>query len=213
MDRTALATIAALLIGYLVGSIPVGVFVGRIFGVDPRMIGSGRTGGTNVYRAVGPTAGIITAVLDTFKGALAVAIVRVLFPETSLPAALAALAAVTGHNWSLFLRFKGGAGTMTNLGNLLILFWPIFVIAGLLGLATLYLSRMSSLASLVVSWSAAILFVLFALLGNAPPAYTVYGIGQALLITWSLRPNIERIRMGTERRIGDHRGGGSERLS
>ncbi|MCZ7571178.1 MAG: glycerol-3-phosphate 1-O-acyltransferase PlsY [Ardenticatenaceae bacterium] len=207
MDRITFAPIVAILLGYLIGSIPVGLVVGRIRGVDPRMVGSGRTGGTNVYRAAGPAAGIITAVLDTLKGAVAVALVRILFPGVPLAAALAALAAVAGHNWSLFLRFRGGAGTMTNLGNLLILFWPIFIIAGLLGLATLYFSRMSSLASLVVAWGAAMLFILFALLGSAPPAFIVYGIGQALLITWSLRPNIRRILAGTERRVGEHGAG------
>lgn len=207
MDRTILATLVALLLGYLVGSIPVGLVVGRIFGVDPRTVGSGRTGGTNVYRAAGPAAGLLTAVVDTLKGALTVAMVRLVFPGVPLAAALAALAAVTGHNWSLYLRFKGGAGTMTNLGNLLILFWPIFVIAGLLGLATLYLSRMASLASLVVTWAAAILFLLFAPLGITPPAFIIYGIGQVLLITWSLRPNIQRLLTGTERRIGKPQGG------
>lgn len=206
MDRTAVAAVAAILLGYLVGSIPVGLIVGRLFGADPRTVGSGRTGGTNVYRAAGPTAGILTAVIDTLKGALAVAIVQSGFPNVPLAAALAAVAAIAGHNWSLFLRFKGGAGTMTNLGNLLILAPLIFVLSGLFGLVTLYLSRMSSVASLVVSWSATVFFLLFAYLGRIPPEFIVYGFGQALLITWSLRPNIQRILTGTERRIGEPQG-------
>lgn len=205
MDRSLLGSIAALLLGYLVGSVPVGLLIGRLFGADPRLVGSGRTGGTNVYRAAGPAAGILTALLDTVKGAVAVVIVRRLFPGQSPADALAALGAVAGHNWSLYLRFKGGAGTMTNLGNLLILSWPICVLSALTGFVSLVLSRMASVASLAVAWSAAILFVVFGVLGRVPAALVMYGIGQALLITLSLRPNIARIRAGTERRIGEPR--------
>ncbi|GAP64666.1 glycerol-3-phosphate acyltransferase PlsY [Ardenticatena maritima] len=190
--------IIAILIGYLVGSIPNGVLIGRyLFGVDPRTVGSGRTGGTNVYRAAGPKAGILTAITDAFKGILAVLLVRMLITDNEMAAQLAGLFAVVGHNWSIFLKFKGGAGTMPNLGAMATLSATMFVPAGLLGLISLYVWRMASLASLVVAWTGLLAALLFA------REYWLYAIGQALVVTWALRPNIKRILNGTERRIGE----------
>jgi acyl phosphate:glycerol-3-phosphate acyltransferase len=202
MGSTLLVSIFAALMGYLVGSIPVGLVIGRMYGVDPRQVGSGRTGGTNVYRAAGRGAGLLTAFLDFIKGAVAILLVVLLITQEPLAAALAGLGAVAGHNWSLFLGFRGGAGTMTQVGNVLVLSWPIFLLVCIAGPLALYLSRMSSVASLVATWTTALLIVVFALAGWVPLAYMVYGIGQALFITWSLRPNIQRIASGTERRLG-----------
>lgn len=198
----------AAVVGYLIGSFPTGIVIGKLYGVDPRTVGSGRTGGTNVYRAAGPVAGILTAVLDWLKGAIAILIVQALLTPDPLATALAGVGAVAGHNWSLYLGFKGGAGTMTNAGTVLLLHWPTFVIGGLLGMATLRLTRMSSMASIVFALAVPLLFAGAAALGQIPWAYLAYGIGEALLILISLRPNIQRILAGTERRIGGKGGGG-----
>jgi glycerol-3-phosphate acyltransferase PlsY len=211
MTTIVLTASLALLVGYLVGSIPFGLVVGKYYGVDPRTIGSGRTGGSNVYRAAGAKAGLLTAALDASKGALAVLLIRLLYPLFAEPAtagvgvgvtaALAAVAAVAGHNWSLFLRFKGGAGTMTNLGNLLSLCPPLFLLVGALGLGALQHWRMSSLASLIIAWTLAALCLLGTRLGLIPTPLSVYGVGQVVLITCALRPNIHRLLAGTERRL------------
>lgn len=197
-----LSLIIAPLAGYLLGSIPNGVLIARRFDEDPRTVGSGRTGGTNVYRAAGPTAGIITALLDALKGVAAVVLAHYVFPDVALAASLAGLAAIVGHNWSIFLGFRGGAGTMTNVGALLTLSPLTFVLAGLAGLGALLTTRIASVGSLTASWGAFVVFVVLGFLDRSNAPYIVYGIGQALIITWSLRPNIARLRAGTERRIG-----------
>ncbi len=198
-----LQVVLAAVIGYLIGSFPTGIVIGRMYGVDPRLVGSGRTGGTNVYRAAGPVAGVLTAVLDIVKGVIAILLVRALLTPDPLATALAGVGAVAGHNWSLYLGFKGGAGTMTNAGTVLLLHWPTFVIVGLLSLLTLKLTRMSSAASLFFALGVPIAFAIAATMGQIPWAYLAYGIGEAVLIVWSLRPNIRRILAGTERRIGE----------
>jgi len=123
----------AALLGYLLGSIPVGLWVTRLYGVDIRTVGSGRTGGTNAWRAAGLKAAIPTVLGDALKGAVAVLLVRWLFyrvfPEpgimtvdeavlrntvVQLSVALAGGLAVIGHNWSVFNGFKGGAGGITS---------------------------------------------------------------------------------------------------
>lgn len=195
-------------VGYVMGSLPMGVWVGRRFGKDPRGVGSGRTGGTNVYRAAGAKAGIVTALLDAGKGAFAVLVaeqVGLMMGDptlASLGMVCAAIGTVTGHNWSLFLGGRGGAGTMTNLGNLAALFPPLLLVVIPLGAFTLKQSRMASVGSLVIAWATAGAAYLGLLLEWVPPLITAYGISQALLISYALRPNIEQLVRGTERRIG-----------
>lgn len=202
------ALFGTFLIGYLLGSLPMGVWVGRFFGVDPRRVGSGRTGGTNVYRAAGPKAGIITGLLDAGKGALAIVAVQLLLGLVGDPALIplgmvcAAIGSVTGHNWSLFLGGRGGAGTMTNLGNLAALFPPLLLVVIPLGAFTLKQSRMASVGSLVIAWATAGAAYLGTLWGWVPPLIAVYGISQALLISYALLPNIKMLLAGSERQIG-----------
>lgn len=198
----AASLLLAALVGYLIGSFPSGIVLGRLYGVDPRTVGSGRTGGTNVYRAAGPVAGILTALIDLVKGAVAILIVRALITDAPLADALAGLGAVAGHNWSLYLRFKGGAGTMTNAGTVALLFWPAVLVMGALSLLVLRLTRISSIASIFFAIGISVAFAAAAASGWRPSAYLVYGVGQALLILWSLRPNIQRLLDGRERRIG-----------
>jgi acyl phosphate:glycerol-3-phosphate acyltransferase len=198
----ALQVLLAALVGYLIGSFPTGIVLGRLYGVDPRTVGSGRTGGTNVYRAAGPVAGVLTAIIDLIKGAIAILLVRALIVDAPLADALAGLGAVAGHNWSLYLRFKGGAGTMTNAGTVALLYWPAVLVMGALSLLTLRLTKISSVASIFFAVSVSVAFALAAASGWTPANYLVYGVGQAILILWSLRPNIQRLLAGRERRIG-----------
>jgi len=206
-----LQAILAGLIGYALGAIPVGLLVGRAQGVDPRLHGSGRTGGTNVWRATHSVPSVlITVAGDVMKGMLPVFVARALFPGVPLAQALAGIGAVAGHNWSVYIRFGGGAGTMTNLGVLFALS-PITCLATIaLGLAGLVISRMASVASLAVAWGAFIVLILIAITGVdlnpfvAQPSaldQIVYAVGQVVLVTYALWPNIGRLLRGEERRI------------
>jgi glycerol-3-phosphate acyltransferase PlsY len=202
--------ILAILLGYLLGSIPFGfLFVRLVKGVDLRTVGSGRTGGTNSFRAAGVVVGLLTFLMDVVKGAAAVWLARWLFGTSVTPQTLpwieafAGAAAVFGHNWSIFLKFKGGAGTGPNVGWSTALWWPIILITGLTGGPTFYFSGMASAASLVVAFVIPITFFIRYLTGDkASLAYAVGGLITALIVTYALLPNIKRILAGEERLVG-----------
>jgi len=119
-------SVAAVVIGYLLGSIPFAYIAGRLLkGLDIRRVGGGNVGATNVMREVGTTAGIIVFAADVAKGALAVLVARWLVPDSLLPAFFAGLAAVVGHSWSVFLKFSGGKGGATTIG----VFWGLAPVA------------------------------------------------------------------------------------
>jgi acyl phosphate:glycerol-3-phosphate acyltransferase len=199
------------LIGYLIGSIPIGYLIVRLIkGEDIRRHGSGRTGGTNALRAGGPVAGILTAVGDALKGYAAVALARIIVGPAALAtslgtvaAVLAGLGAVIGHNWSLYLGFKGGAGTAPNIGAA-IAFWPIagLYLAPMVPLG-LYLIGYASVTSLVIAGMVLATFIVRAALQADPNWwYVAYAIAAAAAVVWALRPNIRRLREGTERMVG-----------
>lgn len=194
--------ILVILIGYLLGAIPVGYLVGKTQGIDVRQYGSGRTGGANVLRSIGPRAAFLTILGDILKGMIAVLVARAIMP-TPLAEVLAGLRVVGGHNWSVFIGFRGGAGTMTALGALLLLSPKTLSIVASLGLMALLLSRYASVGSLAVSISMPLISLGFIAAGHQPLAHLVYGAGAAAMIIFSLRSNIQRLRTGTERRIGE----------
>ncbi len=190
-----------LVAGYLLGSIPVGFLVVRLFrGADVRQIGSGRTGGTNVLRAAGWGAAIVTGLGDVLKGAAAVYLARAL-NGPPLVQALAGSAAVAGHNYSLFLGLRGGAGTAPSMGGAIAL-WPV---GGLLAIPVLvavaFLTRYASVASIAVALFLPLAFAAGAARDVIPWAYEAHGLLTAILILWALRPNIRRLLRGEERRI------------
>jgi len=198
-------------IGYLIGSIPMGYLVVRLVkGEDIRTHGSGRTGGTNAFRAGGAVAGILTSVGDACKGYAAVMLARlVVGPEVlattigTVAAVLAGLAAVIGHNWSVYLGFKGGAGTAPNIGAA-IAFWPLagLYLAPMVPLG-LYLIGYASVTSLVIAAMVLITFIVRAALQADPNWWYVgYATAAAAAVVWALRPNIKRLREGTERMVG-----------
>jgi glycerol-3-phosphate acyltransferase PlsY len=194
---------AAVLIGlgYLLGSVPMGVIVARLSGgTDPRTVGSGRTGGTNVLRAMGPGRAILVASLDVAKGAVAILIARAVGADESVQA-LAGLAAVIGAWRSLFLRFGGGRGVGTGVGGMLVvspaivlLSVPVFVV--LIG-ATGYVS----LGSLLGTAFGGLLAIVFVIAGWLDRDWLLY-ILPGLAIVWLAHAdNIRRLREGNERRV------------
>ncbi len=196
----ALSTVIA----YLLGSVPVGILVCRLYGKDPREVGSGRTGATNVYRTVGLPGGLATVAGDVLKATLGVYIAGKIAPDpnlVTLAQSLAAGAAIVGHNYSVYIGFRGGAGGTPNLGGLLAIFPLAFVPTAVAAGLVWALGRIASLATLTIS---AIVFAVTIWLfidGVRPGSILVYGIGQLVLVVWALRPNIARLLRGEERRI------------
>ncbi len=198
------------LIGYLCGSIPFGYLYVRLFkGEDLRKIGSGRTGGTNSLRAAGLGVGVLTSLSDVLKGAASVLLTTWLLGDAAGAAALpwlqatAGVLSVVGHNWSIFLKFGGGAGTGPNVGWSSAI-WPwVLPIAFLVMGGMLYFVGMASVASLSMAAVTIIVFTWRYVAGIDPTAaYLVGSVAAGLVVTWALRPNIKRVLNGTERLVG-----------
>jgi glycerol-3-phosphate acyltransferase PlsY len=190
--------------GYVVGSIPFGYLVVKLVkGVDIRSQGSGRTGGTNVFRVAGFPAGLITALLDIGKGAATVLLVRQFIPDTQGWAeALAGMGVVLGHNASMFIGFRGGAGGATSVGTALAL-WPLGGLPALvIGLFNLFVIGYASLATILSALAVALMFTYSALSSNMVPlSYAAFGWAIVVLVVIALRPNITRLATGTEKRV------------
>ena len=196
--------ILAIVLGYLIGSIPNGYLIARLKGVDVTRVESGRTGGTNVARALGWRYGVLVGALDILKGTVAVALVRAIAgAQPDIYAALAGGFAVIGHNWSAFLGFRGGAGGATAAGALLGLNPPAGGIMVPLFILILILSRYASVATMSIGLGGLLILAIFYFLniGDTPPEQMVFGLIASAAILWALRPNIRRLRQGNERRI------------
>ena len=195
---TTTTTSLLCLAAYLVGSIPTGLLVARARGVDLRAVGSGNIGATNVARALGRGLAIAVLLGDALKGFLPVFLGRTLLPQ--LPAssvALAGLAAIVGHMFTVFLRGRGGKGVATSLGVALAISPPAALCGFALYLIAYLTLRISSVGSLLGMWS----FPLFAyLLGGVARPYLALSIGTALLVTIRHRQNIARLLRGEEKR-------------
>jgi len=192
---------AVIVLGYLVGSFPTGYLVARLWkGVDPRQHGSGRTGGTNILRAAGRGAALLTVLGDLLKGVLAVLLARALV-GTDSAVVMAGLAAVLGHNRSVFLRFRGGAGSMTNAGVMLAMAPHVVPFMAVAALIAALRSRIASVASIAAAVMMVVTLAASFFLSLTPAAYVVYGVLACALIVFELRPNIERLRSGSERRV------------
>jgi glycerol-3-phosphate acyltransferase PlsY len=183
--------------------VPVGFIVARLYGIgDIRSEGSGNIGATNVLRTAGRTPAVLTLVGDIAKGYLAVVIGTALGGGSVEAAALAAMAAVVGNCWSVFLGFRGGKGVATGLGALLRLVpWAVLP-AALVWLAITMTFRYVSLASVL----AALCVPIGALALGYPGLYVLASAGVSLLVTLRHRENIARLLSGTERRLGERAG-------
>ncbi len=194
----AVRLMLAALGGYLIGSIPIGFLaVGVLTERDVREEGSGRTGGTNAYRAGGFLGGFLTIVGDFLKGMCAVAFGALLLPNIWAPV-LSGLGGVLGHNASIFLGFRGGAGTISNMGAVTA-FWPpaLLLIAPVFVLG-MFVIRIASVASIIMNSGVVLLFLVLVLFAGYPWQLLIYAIGALLLSLYALRPNIVRLRHGTE---------------
>ncbi len=198
-------------LAYLIGSIPSGLLVVKIAtGKDLLKIESGRTGGTNAMRAAGPLAGLLTAILDISKGAAAVWVGKSLFSSPDWIVAINGLLAILGHNYSAFLatknktgklHFRGGAGGATTLGvaiGLWVNSWLVILpIAGLVYILIGY----ASLATISIALSTLGIFTVKAINGVTPWVYAILGAAAVATVVIALKPNIQRLKEGTERHV------------
>jgi glycerol-3-phosphate acyltransferase PlsY len=195
-------------LGYLIGALPFGLLVGRLAGgVDLREHGSGRIGATNALRTIGPAGAVLTFLLDLAKGALAVLLVSWWYdagPPGSPPwvAAAVGIAAVAGHIRSVFIGFRGGRGVATFAGTMLATApWTVAIVVPVV-LLIVWRWRFVSLGSLVGAALAPIVTAVLVPLDQATWAGVALALGGAALVTVAHADNIERLRAGTERRLG-----------
>lgn len=199
---------ALLLLGYLLGALPVGVLVGRLTrGVDLRSHGSGSTGATNALRTIGPAAGVTVVALDLGKGAAAVLLARALYQagpagSPEWVAAGAGLAAVLGHVRSVFIGFRGGRGMATLTGGMLAIVPLVVAILLPIFMLIVWRWRFVSLGSVSVAALAPILGAALIPAGFAGLPALVYAAGGSGMVLAAHRSNIARLRAGTERRFG-----------
>lgn len=202
--------ISGILISYLTGSIPTAYIFGRVLkGIDIRKFGSGNVGATNALRLLGKGPGIAVLILDILKGFLVVLFLGnfFAFKVTTLPDVttriILGLSCICGHNWTIFLGFKGGKGIATSLG---VLFGLAAKISGLkiilallifIWLAIFFISRIVSVASVL----SAMLLPVFMLLFKQPPTLTFLGFILAIFVVLRHRANLKRVFQGKEPRI------------
>lgn len=202
MSESSLLAVVLVTMGYLVGSLPMGVIVARITGgVDPRTVGSGRTGGTNALRAMGARRAIVVGLLDVAKGAVPILVAEAAGASTAV-AALAGLAAVLGAWKSVFLRFGGGRGVATSVGGMLAISIPVVLLAAPVFFGLIYVTRFVSLGSLLGTATGALLSVVFVILGWLDAAWLLFTLGAVAIVWAAHRDNVQRLLAGTERRIG-----------
>ena len=208
--------VAIVVIAYLLGSIPFGLIIAKLkSGVDVREQGSGKTGATNVMRAAGTKLGVLTIVLDVFKATGAVMLATVIIDGGSgivsvggasihwqqIGQVVAGMAAVAGHNWPIFARFKGGRGVTAYFGTLFAIYPPAGIFGAQVVAITALRSRHMSLGSILGALAALCLMILLTILYNFPPIYSAYSLAVIALLIYQHQDNIKRLRQGTERRL------------
>ena len=206
--------IGIILLGYLIGSIPFGLIIGKLRrGIDIREYGSGNIGFTNVLRSVGVKAGITCLIADIAKGAVPALLGAIIIGDSTAEIggltfddqggqAIAAFAAVIGHNWSVYIKFRGGKGVDTSLGGMLAMSPLAGAICLVIGVGTIAKSRYVSLGSMVGGCCGIIVLAPLVAADYEPIEYLIYAVIVALLIIMRHRDNIERLRDGTESKIG-----------
>lgn len=203
------------LVAYLLGSIPFGLIFGRaIAHVDIRKYGSGNIGATNVLRTLGLKAGIPTLIMDLAKAALAVWVGMLVIGDESLvmygldvhvqaAQAVSALMAVVGHNWSIYLKFKGGKGVATFIGGLLVINPIVAIIGAGIGIVVVLATRYVSLGSILGSLAVLVIIGALTALALVAPVYLVYILVAVAIIVYQHRANIQRLQAGKELKLGD----------
>ena len=203
MDAVVVLQAAALTVAaFFIGGIPWGVIVARLSGgPDPRTIGSGRTGGANVMRALGPRLALLSGLLDMLKGTAAVLLVRFVGAGVEVEV-LAGLAAIIGHSRSPFLGFSGGRGVSAAFGAALVLAPPAAAVTLAVFLAVLAVTRYTSVASLVSAAVGGVALAVQVIATGQPPALLVFAVVGPLLIWLFHLDNIGRLLRGEERKFG-----------
>jgi glycerol-3-phosphate acyltransferase PlsY len=207
--------VVVVLIGYLLGSIPFGLLISkRIAKVDVREHGSGKIGATNVLRAVGRKAAALVVVLDVSKGALAVVFAGLIVGRSYLVVGdfglgvlvaqvLAALAAIAGHNWSVFLKFHGGRGVATYMGGLIALSPVAAIFGGEIFIIGAGLTKFASLGSIAGTVGTYAILVPLTIMNGFPIEYLVYALIGTIVVIVMHRDNIRRLVSGKERKLGE----------
>ncbi len=195
---SAMLGVLLVLCGYVVGSVPTGLLVGRAFGVDVLKVGSGNIGMANVLRAAGKWPAALTMLGDMLKGFLPVVLARTLTDDTRVIAAVA-LAAVAGACWSVFLRMRGGKAVATGAGTTIGLALPVGLVLFALWWVVALRSRYTSLAAIVLMIVTPFAF----LLTGQPLPYVLYTVIGGALVLWRHRKNARALLTGTERRFGE----------
>ena len=198
-----LRTAILMLIAYLAGSVPVGVLVARVAGgTDPRTIGSGRTGGTNALRALGPRWAAVVVACDLLKGALPVLLARFVTGGDPVVEALCAACAVAGAIWSVFAGFRSGRGVGTGVGTMLVIQPLAVLLAAPVFVGAILITRYVSLGSLLGSAAMLPVMLLFLLVAPGTPlSYVLYAAVGAGFIWLAHSDNIDRLLHGTERKF------------
>jgi len=207
--------VAVVLLGYLLGSIPFGLLISkRSSKVDVRQHGSGKIGATNVLRTAGRKAAILVLALDISKGALAVVFAGLIVGRTYLVVGdfglgvlvaqvLAALAAMVGHNWSVFLKFHGGRGVATFMGGLIALCPVAAILGGEIFIIGAGLTKFASLASIAGTVGTYAVLVPLTIMHGFPVEYLAYALIGTVIIIVMHRDNIKRLISGKERKLGE----------
>lgn len=193
--------VIAVIIAYLIGSIPTGYIVVKLFtGQDVRTIGSGSTGATNVKRVMGKKWFFIVLLLDAFKGALPVILAKIFattFISTGLIPVLCAIAVILGHSKSIFLKFSGGKSVASGIGTIIALNWAVGLAIAAIWAVITYISKYVSLGSIIALSISPILMYLC----KEPIAYILYCILGAIYIVYLHRANVMRLLKGEESKV------------
>ena len=207
--------VGAAVIAYLLGAIPTGLILGRKMGnVDVTEHGSKSIGGTNVIRTVGLKAGSVVIFCDLLKGIGAVLLARAIVGDGTLVAAgvtldwhfaqvVAAFLVIIGHNWSVFMKFRGRKGVSAYFGGWLILNPAIAFFGGLIMILTVLFTRYMSMGSMLGALGIALLMILLTVVNGFPLSYLIYSLLAAIVIVYQHRDNILRLQTGKESRFGD----------
>jgi glycerol-3-phosphate acyltransferase PlsY len=196
--------VGVVIAAYLLGSVPVGLIVGKLFfGKDIREQGSGNLGATNAYRALGPVAGVLVFVLDVGKGAVPVYVALRLWgpptdPWSTLVLVTTGMAAIAGHNWPVYLKFKGGKGVSTAAGVLVVLFPYLTAVLAVVWIVTVLLTRYVSVGSIAIAVCFPILVGIF---HGSNPVYVAFSVVAAAVVIFRHRSNIGRLLRGVEPRV------------
>lgn len=207
--------VSAIILGYLIGSIPFGVIIGRFFArVDIRDYGSGKMGTTNVLRTAGKKAAILVGIMDILKGVLSVVFAGLIIGSDFLIIGdfglgmivcqvCAALAAVAGHNWPIFLKFRGGRGVATFFGGLAVLYPPAALVGGEVLILSVGITRLVSFGSIAGVVAAYAVLIPLTIMNGTPYVILIYSLIGAVFIIVMHKDNIVRLLKGKERKLGE----------